>query len=324
MAGRHLIVVSIPGGEDAFYYKKELPDVVQFVKELDLKTNEIDDLIVIHKKNTKLLMGVTFTHAKCIPLDQPLDLWMRDFSRVIPSLQIQFTYKPSYISAKDATWVSGNFDRLMTEVSKLASFNATKSPIILDGGNVVDNDDDKAVISKRLLTDNNETKAAAGILEKVEHLLKKKVCLIPDPGDKTGHSDGIVSFIEKDTLLLADFGYKNEYKEMESVIQSTFPDVKIVRLPCKDTGETWKGITSAVGSYANCLVTKKCVYVPRFGEDNEEVMSIIRSSTSKKVVSVDTGKLSHMGGSVRCMTWQIHASHPVAKGLFHLAKTEQH
>ncbi|XP_041375917.1 putative agmatine deiminase [Gigantopelta aegis] len=323
MTDKHLIVVSIPGGEDASYYKKELPSIAEFVKELDVKTAETDDLIVVHEKNTKLLKGVTFTHAKCISVRQPLDLWMRDFTRVIPSLQVQFTYNPNYIKAKDASWVSKNFDKLLSEVATLASVDTTKNNIILDGGNVVDNDDDKAVITERLLADNRQITAVA-LQEQVELLLKKNVCLIPDPGDKTGHSDGMVSFIERDTLLLADYGNKDEYEKLECIIRSRFPDTKIVRLPCKDTGKTWKGISSAVGSYVNCLVTSDCVYIPRFGEDNEEVMSIIRSNTSKKVVSVDTGKLSHMGGSVRCMTWQIRSSHPIAKGLLQLASCEQH
>jgi agmatine/peptidylarginine deiminase len=72
-----------------------------------------------------------------------------------------------------------------------------------------------------------------------------------------------------------------------------------------------------VGSYANMLVTNNAVYVPQYNQPSYDTQAIevTKSHTSKKVVPVDMSKLSHMGGSVRCMSWQIESSHPIAQAL---------
>ena len=65
------------------------------------------------------------------------------------------------------------------------------------------------------------------------------------------------------------------------------------------------------------LVTNNAVYVPQFNQPDYDLQAIevIKSHTSKKVIPVDTSKLSHMGGSVRCMSWQVESSHPLAQAL---------
>ena len=72
-----------------------------------------------------------------------------------------------------------------------------------------------------------------------------------------------------------------------------------------------------MGSYANMLVTDNAVYVPQYNQPtcDTQAIEVIKSHTSKKVVPVDMSKLSHMGGSVRCMSWQIQSSHPIAQTL---------
>ena len=73
-----------------------------------------------------------------------------------------------------------------------------------------------------------------------------------------------------------------------------------------------------MGSYVNMLVTNNAVYVPQFNQSNydSQAIEVIKSHTSKNVLPVDMSKLSHMGGSVRCMSWQIESSHPVAQALY--------
>ena len=80
----------------------------------------------------------------------------------------------------------------------------------------------------------------------------------------------------------------------------------------------WKGFTTAVGSYPNMLVTNNAVYVPQYNQPtyDTQAIEVIKSHTSKKIIPVDVSKLSHMGGSVRCMSWQIESSHPIAQALY--------
>jgi agmatine/peptidylarginine deiminase len=66
----------------------------------------------------------------------------------------------------------------------------------------------------------------------------------------------------------------------------------------------WKGWPSACGYYLNSLVTENYIYVPVYGlEEDEYVLELIQSYTSKEVVSINAEDVCFMGGSVRCLTW---------------------
>lgn len=52
-------------------------------------------------------------------------------------------------------------------------------------------------------------------------------------------------------------------------------------------------------------------------ESNEKARKVFQKYTYKDVVPViAAGKVNILGGSVRCMTWQIDKDHSVAKALF--------
>ena len=75
----------------------------------------------------------------------------------------------------------------------------------------------------------------------------------------------------------------------------------------------------AEGSYANSLVTNNAVYLPFFANQtsNERAFAVFKNNTKKEVIPVyNAGKVPVLGGSLRCMTWQIDQEHPVAKALF--------
>lgn len=335
---KHLIVVSLPG--DA-YYRKNIKDIECFIREMSEKTAGLDDFVVIcsnaTKKNMKKQCTCSFGNAKFLFVDQSLDLWMRDFCPVLPKAQVKFKYQPKYLKSKDANYVDSEFMKVMTRIGvKLEQVN-----ISLDGGNVVDNNCDKVVISERIFVENKSY--GKYLKNDLEDALDAKIAFIPDPEDTTGHSDGIVAFIEEDILLIANDGDEKYYKEVETAVKTTFPNVKTVCLPCGKhnssgtmftiinlninahnlilhflDGKKWKGFTTAIGGYVNMLVTTNAVYVPQFNleESDSKALEIVKSCTQKKVVSINTSNLSHMGGSVRCMSWQMEASHPVAQALY--------
>ena len=156
----------------------------------------------------------------------------------------------------------------------------------------------------------------------LEKQLGMKVAIIPDPRDTTGHADGVVSFIDTDVLVIADYCDAAYYKLVKDAVEEVFPYLTIIKMPCmsakKDTSKKkkphWRGFSSAVGAYVNILLTDSSVYVPQFGKANldSKALEIVRKNTYRRVVSVHTERLSHMGGSIRCMSWQISMSNPLA------------
>ena len=156
-----------------------------------------------------------------------------------------------------------------------------------------------------------------------------KVAIIPDPRDTTGHADGVVSFIDTNTLGIGDYCDDKYYSQVESAVLAAFPNLNIVKVPCMDDKKAkptkkpnWRGFSSAAGAYVNSLLTDSSLYVPQFNKEEKDktALDIIKLNTNRRVATVDTSMLSHMGGSVRCMSWQIKASEPLAKALLRAAK----
>ena len=315
---KQVIVVSLPGKSD-FQYRKYLQDIADFAIELDSKTAGRDHLFIIHDKSGRAYLNHhTFTNAHLIEVNQFLDMWMRDFPPCMPNQQIKFKYRPQYISKAQAKFDEGNFNRFarMVGLPKLQ-----QSHLVLEGGNIVENGVDAAITTERAHEDNSYL-TKKQFVEELENTINRTVAVLPDPQDTTGHADGIVSFVEKGVLLISLFddadgpGY---YDEMKNAVLKVFPHLNVVPLPCYIKKSESHGFATAEGSYANSLVTNNAVYLPFFANQtsNQRAFDVFQRSTKKDVVPVhNAGKVPVLGGSLRCMTWQIAQDHPVAQALF--------
>ena len=313
-----MIVVSLPGESD-FQYREYLQDIADFVIELDGKTEGRDHLFIIHDKSGRAYLNHhTFTNAHLIEVDQFLDLWMRDYPPCMPNQQIKFKYRPQYISKAQAKFDEGNFKRFarMAGLPKLQ-----QSRLVLEGGNIVENGVDAAITTERAHEDNSYLTKKEFVKE-LESTINRKVVVLPDPQDTTGHADGIVSFVEEDVLLISLFDDADGpgfYDEMKAAVLQVFPSLNVVPLPCYIKKSESHGFATAEGSYANSLVTNNAVYLPFFANQtsNQRAFDVFQRSTKKDVVPVhNAGKVPVLGGSLRCMTWQINQYHPVAQALF--------
>lgn len=270
--------------------------------------------------------------ARCIYVKENIDLWTRDFGLVNPERPFKFKYEPRrYLSVADSTYIDGEFRKFLKGLgispanTPGAGGNATylyNDQLVEDGGNVVDNHFGKAILSERFFENSNlsNIKPRQKLIESLEKSINASVLFIPDPGDTTGHADGVVSFIENDTLLIADYSNGASYNSLKNLVNQTFPDLKLVRMPCPDSNiSEWKG-RSAVGVYVNILYTDSSVYVPVFDKpgNDKTAVDIVKANVrgGRKVKTVNTARLSRLGGSVRCMTMQLKMSHPIAQQLF--------
>jgi len=315
---KQVIVVSLPGESD-FQYLEYLQDIADFVIELDGKTEGRDHLFIIHDKSGRAYLDHhTFTNAHLIEVDQFLDLWMRDYPPCMPNQQIKFKYRPQYLSKAQAKFDEGNFKRF---ASMVGLPELQQSRLVLEGGNIVENGVDAAITTERAHEDNKHL-SKQDFVEELESAINRKVAVLPDPQDTTGHADGIVSFVEKDVLLISLFDDADGpgfYDEMKAAVLQVFPNLTVVPLPCYIKKSESHGFATAEGSYANSLVTNNAVYLPFFANQtsNQRAFDVFQRSTKKDVVPVyNAGKVPVLGGSLRCMTWQINQDHPVAQALF--------
>lgn len=300
-ANAQTIVLAAPSVNNT-YYRQVFQDIIDFQIDFANKIDGKDEVII-------LVDNATRKYYKDRVPDYVLvqatigDIWIRDFSPVVAGKQIKFNYLPDYLSRSDANYIDNSFERWHRSIGLQYG---KKSNLILDGGNVVGNGNGKIIITDRFLYDNPRlTKAQAK--RKLKNLLgATQVAIIREtPGDATGHSDGMVMWADENTLLLQDQPTSVK-KAILKELTASFPDVKIIIVPDYYQDDEWNGFSSACNIYVNSLVTNDYIYVPTFNNSHDqEMLNFIQSHTSKTVVEIPAEKVCFMGGSVRCLSWQL-------------------
>ncbi|CAF3798604.1 unnamed protein product [Rotaria magnacalcarata] len=297
-----LIVLAAPSVNNS-YYRAIFNQIIDYMANFANLVHGKDEIVILADAATLPFFNGKVNENVLIEADIE-DIWIRDFSPVIPSQQIKFRYLPSYLSESVANAIDKSFEKWLSENNLNYK---TKSSIILDGGNVVDNPDgSRVIITDRILKDNPQlTKAEAK--EQIKDLMNlREVAIIPEvPDDTTGHSDGMLMWVNNDKILLPQAS-EPERTQVIDELERSFPDVDIVEIPDYYKYASWKGFTSACNIFINAVVTDHYIYMPTFdGPHDESMFKLIQSHTTKTVVAVPAEKVCFMGGSVRCLSWQV-------------------
>ncbi len=90
-------------------------------------------------------------------------------------------------------------------------------------------------------------------------------------------------------------------------LNKNLTEVKIIEITGNGYEDNYfDSYASACGIYVNSLVTKNYIYVPIFNNEyDDEALKIIKNNTDKNVIAVDAKKIAFLGGSVRCLSWQL-------------------
>jgi agmatine deiminase len=147
--------------------------------------------------------------------------------------------------------------------------------------------------------------------EEIRQLLLEKagfsrVAIVPEgPREKTGHADGLVSWLAPNVVGIARLEEPYRRRISESLIEQ-LPDLRLVELPNVPSGATWQGWQSCSGIYANSLVTRHAHYVPQFAlEEDGRALAIYGEDADRPVVAVETGDEVQLGGTIRCLTLEL-------------------
>ena len=230
--------------------------------------------------------------------DGAKDIWARDYMpiRTKSGKYISFRYEPSYLA--DDPQLRTNFK---TEVAPYFALPVTYSNINLDGGNVVFSPSkSKAVITDRVFSGNPEYDKKI-LLTELENLLEAEIIIIPSLiSDMTGHADGVVRFVNENTMIGNDSPYKNGYEQKVKRVLKKY-GISVMDFPYFDSA----GI-SAVGSYLNFLETDKHIFLPVFSDAQDE--TAVKRATEifdKKIVAVNINSIAEEGGVLNCISWEM-------------------
>ena len=191
--------------------------------------------------------------------------------------------------------------------------------IILDGG-AIEVYEDAAIISDRVFRDNPKQNESE-LLEKLKTVLGlKKINVIPQhPYDFTGHVDGLLRFVDADTVLINDLsGIKSFTKDdlkiprnkitqqwyysfMGAVLNSGYRIKKLIYTAESNTNND----KSAKGIYMNFLQYDNQILMPTFNDakNDLEAKNRLEEVFKKKIIEIPATELAAEGGIINCVTW---------------------
>lgn len=230
--------------------------------------------------------------------DGARDIWARDYMPVKTKSgqYISFRYEPSYLA--DDPQLRTDFK---ADIAPHFTLPVTYSDINLDGGNVVFSPSrTKAIITDRVFPENPEydKNTLVSVLEK---LLEAEIVIIPSlKSDMTGHADGVVRFVNENTVIGNASPYKNGYEQKVKM------SLKKHGISCLDFPYFDSVGISAVGSYLNFLETDKHIFLPVFSDAQDE--TAVKRATEifdKKIVAVNINSIAEEGGVLNCISWEM-------------------
>ena len=235
------------------------------------------------------------------------DVWLRDFMpiRTRSGHWISFRYDPSYLKGCDKLRTD-----YISKISPQLDLPIIPSKINLDGGNVVFSPSRRrAIISDRVF-DENKNRDRSALAAELEQQLEAEIIFIPalEPKeDMTGHADGMVRFLDENTVLGDE---PIDGGELEAEIKQRLSDhgIDVIDFPYYETGKIKNGIVSAAGSYLNYLETDQCIFLPQFGgkkSRDAEAAAKARELFQKEIVPIPCAELAAHGGLLNCISWEM-------------------
>ena len=253
------------------------------------------------------------------------DIWARDYMPIQVDVNhyIRYNYNPDYLREK-------KYDDIRSDTQVVCDANDIKTTfldLIIDGGNVIKSKN-KVILTDKIYTENTGRKLSElnRVTNEEKDKIKKKllvdfevkdVIIIPhQPYDYFGHADGMVRFIDDETILVNDFSDSDVSKSFLEKLYGVFGmhGLYIIHLPYKFYPEisNEKGETTAIGCYINFLQVGEVILFPKFCEDEELDNSAYEKTrqiykNKAKVYQVECRDIAIQGGVLNCISWNIKA-----------------
>ena len=141
----------------------------------------------------------------------------------------------------------------------------------------------------------------------LSRLLECEIIIIPaENDDMTGHADGMVRFVNRNTILgnkLAD-EYKYWREKIQKIIDKNgWNYIDVPFFEPKDP----KHPLSAVGIYVNYLEVNNLIVLPVFGRDEDkQAIDIIQNAFPDRIIeTINYNDVAQEGGLLNCTTWVV-------------------
>jgi len=272
----------------------------------DSKTNKVYFSNILQNKYSNFAQALFKIldkyHMNYELINNTKDIWMRDYMPIQTSNDsfVRYIHKPDYLQG---------FSKVRTNPKQATKFLVKKNIIDiklnLDGGNIV------RAKNKIICTDKifkaNRAFSRQEVLNTLKTTLKiSEVIIVPEqPFDMTGHSDGLVRFINEDKVMISSYLEEDRAFEKKLIASLIKHKLEIVMLPptgyCKDKdGAVWI-------PYINYMQVGSLIILPGAGlTADDEVIAFFKKHFPNCIIDyVDATKIIEQGGALNCISWNI-------------------
>lgn len=293
-----------------------IPFYDYFIQSL-IDNSELKEINLIHKQGLKESLNKKFTNSKVklICLNNVQDIWIRDFAPIASSENelVKALYSPKYFNLAEKKYALLD-DSVGLELAeklnkKIKHFTFQNQKIIIDGGNLIHNGKGTAITTNRIISDNESISIEQMRLAFKDQLGISNLIIVPvEPGDETGHIDGMMRFINETTVVIAS--YSENYLEgkifLDNVANQIEKHFNVIRIK-SETPKDQKSeeFPSAFGNYINYLRIGNTIFLPQYGilDKDQDAIKIYEKYFKVIPISKDIAKLSDLGGILNCITW---------------------
>jgi agmatine deiminase len=236
------------------------------------------------------------------------DVWAVDYMpvQIEKNKFVQFVYNPDYLS-KYNKWRKTISD--VEAICKEINIIPEKTDILLDGGNVV-RAKDKVIITDKVFIENPAIQQK-DLIKRLEKILETdRIVFVPrHPLDFTGHADGIVRFLNNNTVLINAGSEKATQKEKEFELSLRLAlhnaCLDYIEIPSDTSGNTKN--KEANGEYLNYLQMENVIILPVFGIEKDDIVEkkFKELFSGIKIATVNSNDIAKEGGILNCISWNI-------------------
>lgn len=242
--------------------------------------------------------------------------WCRDFMPVkAPGNKlVKFRYEPIYLTETEK-WKK-TIPHVWKVLEELKIKGYQESDLILDGG-AIEVFGSQAIVSDRVLRENKNPNIRE-VLSRLKNVLSlDRLIVVPEyPDDFTGHVDGIVRFIDENTVLVNDEKpnlniaeepnfykrkmHNNWYYSFLTAIENH--GLKTEKIPMALYDDAKK---DNLGLYINFLKLDEYIVMPAYlTEDDDKAAAILEKLYKRPVIRINSRELTKNGGMINCILWE--------------------
>ena len=264
-------------------------------------------LVQKYPKISKNLFTILDKHKVSFELfNGTKDIWMRDYMPIQTDKYelIRYAHHPDYLIGYDDIRTNPK------EIVELLHVKRIKDiPLNIDGGNIV-RATDKIICTDKIFKANAKFKK-----EDIMTMLKNafgisEVIIIPkQPYDMTGHSDGLVRFIDDNRVLVTSFYEKESSYEKKLIASLLKHNLEILTLP--STGYYKDKDGGVWNPYINYMQVGKLIILPATNDKADTtIFNFFKATFSDCTIeSVDLTSIIAEGGALNCISWNIKKEH---------------